>query len=139
MPYTIDYESVNGGIYRSRETAGTLKAARRLVRESLRGLSSFHMVFIADAETGRRIEYGGRRLRGRQYGDSWAFQPVATMTRVQLHDALVRFMGYEDTAYALAIVDEHGEYPFSRHDDYGTLHYAARYFPGHGYALYKIP
>src|SRR5512138_3823696 len=95
--YTVDYESINGGIYRMRGEFATEQDAQKAVRSELAELSSYHAVFIAD-QTGRRILHGFRRARGRSFR-GWAFKPATTMTRVQLHDKLVKVMGYEDTAY----------------------------------------
>jgi hypothetical protein len=132
--FTIDYESVNGGIYRSREQAATLPAARRLVRESMRGLSCYHLVFIADVTSGRRIQYGGRWHQG-----GWSFWPVPDKTREELETALVRAMGFEDGHHALAVTDEAGEFRFTRTDAYGPLQWRARRYEDGTYALDKIP
>lgn len=132
--FTIDIESVNGGIYRSRETAATLPAARRLVREGLRGLDCYHLAFIADAESGRRVLYGGRGGRS-----GWTFWPVPARTREELASALVRALGFEDGYHALAMAAIHGEFRFTRTDSYGPLHWRVRRYDDGTWALDKIP
>jgi hypothetical protein len=136
MMYTVDYESVNGGIYAmgAGRTFASVTAAQAAIRREMKGLSCFWQAFIAD-ETGRRVVRGARRKGSR----GWEFCDVDPMTRVQLHDALVPFVGYEDTAHALATIEECGEFSFDRHDAYGTLHYRARYYGNGAYALDKIP
>lgn len=135
--FTIDYESVNGGIYRSREQAGTITAARRIVREGLRGLSCYHLAFIADAETGRRVEYGSRGSNRR--AGSWAWTTVVPLTRDETRARLVRMLGFEDAARALIVADAYGEHQFTRHDAYGPLHWRVRRYADGAYALDKIP
>jgi len=49
------------------------------------------------------------------------------LTRVELHDALVPLMGFEETAYAFQAIDESGEVRFDKHGADGTVHYLARY------------
>lgn len=132
--FAIDIESVNGGIYRSRESATTIPAARRIIREGLRGLSCYHQAWIADATTGRRVQRGVRGHRG-----GWTFLPVEGKTREELETAIVRDMGFEDAATALTLVDAHGEYPYTRTDAYGPLHWRARRYDDGTYALDKIP
>lgn len=135
--FTIDYESVNGGIYRSRETADTLKAAHRLVRDSLRGLDCYHLAFIADAATGRRVEYGSRGSN--RNAGSWRFKPVEPLTREQMSVSLARTHGTGVAYNILLVVDGTGEYQFTRTDDYGPLHWRARRYGDGTYALDKIP
>lgn len=132
--FTIDIESVNGGIYRSREQAATLPAARRIIREGLRGLDCYCQAFIADADSGRRVQRGTRGSRS-----GWEFWPVTGITRAGLETALVKALGYEDGEHALTVTDEHGEFRFTRTDDYGPLHWRARRYEDGTCALDKIP
>ena len=132
--FTIDYESVNGGIYRNRGQAATITAAQRIAREGLRGLDCYHLVFIADAATGRQVCYGERGRRG-----GWTFYPVTPLSREDLHHRLTGFYDHEDASDVLDRVDTLGEYQFTRTDDYGPLHWRARRYGDGTYALDKIP
>lgn len=57
------------------------------------------------------------------------------MNRVQLKDALVPLMGFEETAYAFDVIDNFGSFPFDRHHANGTDHYIAR---SHGQGEYSL-
>ena len=133
--FTIDTESVNGGIYRSREQAATLRDARRIVREGLRGLSCFYQVFIADADTGRRVQRGVRERRG-----GWSWYPVKGITREELREQLSRLTNPDKaTVIADLLAADWDEYKFTRTDDYGPLRWRARRYEDGTYALDKIP
>ena len=64
---------------------------------------------------------------------------MASKTREELEAALVKALGFEDGHNALTVTDEHGEFQFTRTDDYGPLHWRARRYEDGTYALDKIP